>query len=105
MEPEVGEWVFSKISEKLAKCAHRIRVQSMYQWDEKIEFCPEWRIQFKTDPEMKSELIRAIQSDHPYDVPQILAWDADSTEDYFCLLYTSDAAAKSSVWGWVVGGS
>ena len=83
LEPEVGEWVFSKISDKLAKCAHRIRVQSMYQWDEKIEFCPEWRIQFKTNPEMKSELIRAIQSDHPYDVPQILAWDADSTEDYF----------------------
>ena len=66
LEPEVGEWVFSKISEKLAKCAHRIRVQSMYQWDEKIEFGPEWRIQFKTDPVMKPELIRAIQSSHPY---------------------------------------
>lgn len=83
LEPEVGEWVFSKISDKLAKCAHRIRVQSMYQWDGKIEFCSEWRIQFKTDPETKSGLISAIRSDHPYDVPQILAWDAESTEDYF----------------------
>lgn len=83
LEPEVGEWIFLKIREKLATCAHRSRIHSTYRWDGKIEFTHEWRVQFKTTLGMKNSLIEEIKSQHPYETPQILAWDADTTEDYF----------------------
>jgi len=83
LDPEVGEWIFSKISKKLAICATRTKVESTYRWDGKIEFGSEWRVQFKTSAGMKSELIGEIQSHHPYELPQVLFWDANSTEDYF----------------------
>ena len=45
---------------EISQVRHRIRVQSMYQWM-KMSSAQNGEFEFKTDPVMKPELIRAIQ--------------------------------------------
>jgi periplasmic divalent cation tolerance protein len=82
LEAEVGQWAFSIINDNLAACAQRNRVESTFNWEGKVEYGSEWRIQLKTSVEKSQELIARINDSHPYDSPQILWWEANSTAEY-----------------------
>ena len=82
IEAEVGDWVFSIISERLATCAQRNKVESTYRGDDGVEFSSEWRIQFKAPSRNRDDLISKILKIHPYNIPQLLAWDADTSPEY-----------------------
>ena len=82
LEAEVGEWAFSIINEKIAACAQRNLVDSTYRWQDKIEYGPEWRIQFKTSIDKTEQLMTRINDTHPYESPQIIWWEANSTRQY-----------------------
>ncbi|MDP6318481.1 MAG: divalent cation tolerance protein CutA [Candidatus Thalassarchaeaceae archaeon] len=82
LEPLVGEWCYNIISQDLAACVQRQTITSMYKWEDKVQSSEEWRIQFKTTFSKKASLISKITSEHPYDVPMILAFAAETTPEY-----------------------
>ena len=81
-EAEVGIWSQSIIDSKLAACVDIKRITSVFQWKGEIQSTPEWSIQLITADSNKNELISKIKSEHSYDVPEILCWPAESTQEY-----------------------
>ena len=82
IEPVVGQWSTSLIQSGFAACVQRSRVTSVYSWQESIQSGDEWRIQVKTTSAKKDNLIDAIIESHPFETPQISAWEAGTTSDY-----------------------
>ena len=82
LEPIAAEWATCFVRDKLASCVHRNLVTSVYHWDGSLESSDEWRIQLKTSINNKDKLVSEIQKRHPFDTPQILAWLAESTDEY-----------------------
>lgn len=61
------------IEKKLAACVNMIpKIESIYEWQEKIETSKEVLLIFKTSIEKYSELEQEIIAKHPYEVPEIL---------------------------------
>ena len=81
-DAEVGMWVQSIIDSKLSACVQVNRGRSIYRWDEEIKSESEWLIQLKTTKSKIKKLIHKIKSEHPYDVPEILYWAVESTDEY-----------------------
>ena len=81
-EALVGAWCHALVESGFAACAQRSRIASTYRWDGDVESADEWRIQCKTDATRKGALIAAILDDHPYDVPMILTFSAETSADY-----------------------
>ena len=46
------------------------------------ESTEEWRVEIKTSQSKKDRLIEEILDNHPYETPQIVAWEAISTPGY-----------------------
>jgi len=58
-------------------------VTSIYSWEETIHREEEMRIVFKATEAKVKDLMAWIRLQHPYKVPEILAWQADlSDPDY-----------------------
>ncbi len=82
IEAVVGAWSASLVDSGLAACVQRDRITSVYSWEGATESSEEWRIEIKSSAVKKDALIEAILADHPYDTPQIVAWEASSTSEY-----------------------
>jgi periplasmic divalent cation tolerance protein len=62
------------VSRRLAACVQIVGpIDSVFQWQNKLERSEEWQCQIKTRRDKYSELEAAIRQLHPYDVPQIIA--------------------------------
>ena len=63
------------VEQKLAACANigSAPVQSIYRWQGKIEEGQETLVFFKTTRDRFHEFARALQSLHPYEVPEVIA--------------------------------
>ena len=81
-DAEVGMWAQSMIDSKLSSCVQVNRGRSVYRWEEEIKSESEWLIQLKTTKSKVKKLIHKVKSEHPYDVPEILFWAVESTEEY-----------------------
>lgn len=57
-------------------------VRSQYHWQGKLEAAEEIQLLFKTSVARSAELQRFIESNHPYETPEILAWQADASPGY-----------------------
>jgi periplasmic divalent cation tolerance protein len=76
-----GELGHAVIAEKLAACVNIIpKVRSIYRWEGKIEDEPEAMMLFKTTREGQHNLTRRLKTLHPYDVPEIIAFEIKSDE-------------------------
>ena len=82
IEPLVGQRCSNLVESGLAACVQRNKVTSVYRWEGSIESSEEWRVQVKTSSSSKDDLIEAMLKEHPYDNPQIAAWEADSSDEY-----------------------
>ena len=82
-DAEVGMWVQSIIDSKLSACVQVNRGRSIYRWDEETKSESEWFIQLKTTKSKIKKLIHKIKSEHPYNVPEILYWAVESTDEYY----------------------
>lgn len=68
---------------RLAACATCLgEARSTYRWQGKIERSAEIPILFKTSALQADALEQWIASHHPYDVPEILRWDATAAPAY-----------------------
>ena len=74
------------IEARLAACANILApMQSVYRWEGRIERAAETPMLLKTTVEAAPALRRLILDLHPYELPCILAWQADerhSSADY-----------------------
>lgn len=62
------------VRQRLAACVNILPgVQSIYQWQEKIEQASEVTLMAKTMQSRYVELEAAVRAVHPYDVPEIIA--------------------------------
>lgn len=71
------------MDEKFATCANIMAPHfAIYPWDEQIQEEEETATIFKTPIEKKDALVARLREIHPYDLPPIIALDAEATEDY-----------------------
>ena len=82
IEAEVGIWSADLVEGGLAACVQRDRITSVYSWEGLTESTEEWRVEIKTSQSKKDRLIEEILDNHPYEIPQIVAWEAISTPGY-----------------------
>jgi periplasmic divalent cation tolerance protein len=63
------------IEMRLAACANVLTpVKSVYRWEGRVEEAVEHPVLMKTTRERYPQLEAAIRENHPYDVPEIIAW-------------------------------
>jgi len=85
------------VEERLAACVNIVGgMRSVYRWEGKIHEDEEVLCLVKTRPELLDALTERVRALHPYDVPEILAFEvADGSADYLAWLHESTAPAGS----------
>ena len=74
----------SIIDEKLAACVQILpQMTSVYFWEGKVRREPEHLLLIKTLEEKYDELSDFIQKNHSYDVPEIVAIEAEKVSDNY----------------------
>ena len=74
----------SLVSKKLAACVNIINsVESVYQWQGKIEHEKEYLLLIKTQRTLFSQLKEAVQQLHPYELPEIIAVPIELGEENY----------------------
>jgi len=78
---------------RLVACAQTIGpVTSRYWWHGTIEQAQEWLIVCKTTADRLDEVVDAVRAGHPYEVPEIVAFEITGGLD----AYTDWIAAETS---------
>ena len=72
----------SLLKKKLAACVSLKDINSIYEWEGKIEDVDEVEITIKSNPKLKNALIISLQKMLSYDVPQIICKKFDSEKKY-----------------------
>jgi periplasmic divalent cation tolerance protein len=68
---------------RLAACVTRLGpVHSQYHWQGRIESGDEVQLLFKTSLARAAELEQFIQTQHPYETPEILSWQVTASNAY-----------------------
>jgi periplasmic divalent cation tolerance protein len=71
------------VADSLAACVQTERIISHYRWKDACQKSSEVRLTMKVDLQRKDNLIAWIRNHHPYEVPEILAWEVESANpDY-----------------------
>jgi periplasmic divalent cation tolerance protein len=71
------------IDARLAACVTELGVvKSRYWWNGKVEAAEELQLLFKTSLARGDELARFIESNHPYETPEVVSWQADASKAY-----------------------
>jgi periplasmic divalent cation tolerance protein len=82
------------VEERLAACVNIISdVQSVFRWENKVEENDEVLCLVKTRPALLPALMERVQGLHPYEVPEILAFEvSDGSPAYLTWLEESTRA-------------
>jgi periplasmic divalent cation tolerance protein len=68
--------VLDLLSARLVACAQTVGpVTSRYWWEGSINQTQEWLFVCKTTPERLDDVIERVRARHPYEVPEIVAFD------------------------------
>jgi periplasmic divalent cation tolerance protein len=80
----VAEKLATQVLEaRLAACVSRQGpIHSAFHWQGQVESADEIQLLFKTSIARALELEQFIQSNHPYDTPEILSWQATASSAY-----------------------
>jgi len=94
---QAGEIARALVEERLAACVNIVGgMRSVYRWEGKIHEDEEVLCLVKTRPELLDALTERIRALHPYDVPEILAFEvADGSADYLSWLHESTVPAPA----------
>ena len=72
------------VSDGLCACAQiSERITSVYIWKGKIQNEQEYLISFKTVSSKTESLMTAIKTNHPYETPEWVTWEAGASEGYY----------------------
>ena len=70
------------LKNKLVACTNVLPVDSSYWWKGKIESRKEWMIVAKSVKNNFGKIKIEVKKIHSYDVPEIVAVDAEANEEY-----------------------
>lgn len=62
----------SIINFKLGACVNIIKLNSIYSWKDRLEKNNEWQVIIKTRLSLSEELMKYIQANHHYELPEII---------------------------------
>ncbi|MES1994182.1 MAG: divalent-cation tolerance protein CutA [Pseudomonadota bacterium] len=63
------------VERRLAACASRLPgVRAVYRWQGRIEHTEECSVLFKTTADRYPALESCLKTEHPYEIPEIIAW-------------------------------
>ena len=64
---------------RVAACVNRLApCQSEYWWQGRLEQAQEWPLLIKTTQGRYAALEAVIRAEHPYDVPELVAWPLEA---------------------------
>ena len=83
-DEDTAEMLASRaLAQRLAACVTRLgAVHSQYHWQGSIEAGDQIQLLFKTSLARAAELEKFIQTQHPYETPEILSWQATASNAY-----------------------
>jgi periplasmic divalent cation tolerance protein len=83
------------VEKGLAACVQRLPIDSTYRWRGRIESASETLVLFKTVPKRVGALFRLLETEHPYEVPEIVELDVPRVSGRYLqhLASTIDRAA------------
>jgi periplasmic divalent cation tolerance protein len=62
------------VEDRLAACGQQVAaIRSIYRWDGEVQDDPEARVALHTRAELVDAIIERANTEHPYDVPCVLA--------------------------------
>jgi len=74
----------SLLERRLIACLQVVGpIKSLYWWKGSIEDAEEWIGIMKTRPELYDQVEKEIRALHPYDVPEIMAIEAEKVSDSY----------------------
>jgi periplasmic divalent cation tolerance protein len=74
----------SLLERRLIACLQMVGpIKSLYWWKGSIEDAEEWIGIMKTRPELYDQVEKEIRALHPYDVPEIMAIEAEKVSDSY----------------------
>ncbi len=83
------------VEEKLVACGNIVSgVRSIYSWEGKVEDAAEVLVLFKTAPSAYARLEKRLLKLHPYDTPEILAFEAGGAAKAYAA-WVADAVRPS----------
>jgi periplasmic divalent cation tolerance protein len=72
------------VERNLAACCQIVGpIKSIYRWQGKVEQSAEYQVWIKTRRDRWSELERAVQELHPYDVPQLVLLEVAAASELY----------------------
>ena len=86
------------VEQSYAACVQIVGpITSVYRWKGKIEETEEWRCEVKTRRELFPDVRDAIAKAHPYDEPEIIAFEIDqASTGYRQWVFDSTQGTKES---------
>lgn len=94
-EEEAGRLAHAIIESKLAACVQVLpKMMSVYLWEGKVQSEPEHLLLIKTLDEKFDDLSEFIRKNHSYEVPEIVAIDAEEVSDDY-LGWVCDATGQN----------
>jgi periplasmic divalent cation tolerance protein len=91
-------WRISRaaVENGLAACATLIpEAKSIYRWKGQIETAQETVVTFKTTENQFEALREFVVKDHPYEVPEVIAWPASNgSPEYLAWVEASAGGSK-----------
>ena len=70
------------LDQRLAACIQRETIKSSYRWQGAAVCEAEVRMSCKTTMSARGELVRFLETNHPYEVPEILVQVVDVSDAY-----------------------
>ena len=70
------------IRKKLVACVQVIGIKSRYIWKNEMRFEREFLLIIKTLRKNRKKIKRIFDSHHPYELPEFMCFDADSSKKY-----------------------
>lgn len=71
------------IENKLAACANIVKSEGLYFWDNKLNEGSEYIAFIKTSSNLKNQVIKYLENNHPYKVPLIAEYELSVNKKYF----------------------
>ncbi|MDQ7001982.1 MAG: divalent-cation tolerance protein CutA [Ghiorsea sp.] len=82
---------------KLAACVQiSAQGESIYQWQGKLCQDMEYYLSIKTTSTLKAKVFTWLETNHPYDTPEIITFNAKTSEKYDAWLNRSTTSKKAS---------
>ncbi len=66
----------------LIACAQIERIESIFYWEGALHHDEEYRVTMKHPIASAEELRESLLRIHPYDVPEVTTWEAETTFEY-----------------------